>query len=197
MRLWRQIHRGLRGLLRRAHADRDLADEVQHYLDRTAEANEALGMPPDEARRIARLAVGTTSSVEDQVRSYGWEHRLATAGADVRYAGRVLRRSPVFTIVTVVVIALGTGAVTTIFSGMNALVLRPLPGATAPGRLELIERRSTVGDEGISASGAYLDFLRANARSIISRQTPRSPRTKSAPKSIATSAGPARRLPTR
>jgi hypothetical protein len=110
--------------------------------------------------------VGTTSAVEEQVRSYGWEHRLATAVADLRYAVRVLRRSPVFTIVTIVVIALGTGAVTTIFSGMNALVLRPLPGATEPERLELIERRAPDRDEGMSASGAYFEFLRANARSL-------------------------------
>jgi predicted permease len=123
-------------------------------------------MLPVEARRAARLTVGTTSVVEEQVRSYGWEHRLATAAADLRYAARVLRRSPVFTIVTILVIALGTGAVTTIFSGINALVLRPLPGATEPERLELIERRAPDRDEGISASGAYFEFIRANARSL-------------------------------
>lgn len=166
MGLWRQVHGGMRALLRRTQADQDIADEVQHYLDRTAEANEALGMSPDEARRAARLVVGATGAVEEQVRGYGWEQRLVTAGADLRYAFRVLRRSPVFTIVTVVVIAIGTGAVTTIFSGMNALVLRPLPGATEPARLALIERRATVGDEGMSASGAYFEFLRANARSL-------------------------------
>jgi predicted permease len=86
--------------------------------------------------------------------------------ADLRFAVRTLRKSPVFALVAVLCIAIGSGSVTTIFSAMNALVLRPLPGATAPRSLVRIERKSPGGSEGISASYALYDRLRARTRTL-------------------------------
>lgn len=77
---------------------------------------------------------------------------LITLTNDLRFAGRVLRKSPVFTVVAVLAISLGTGAVTTIFSGINALLLRPLPGTTDAGRLVAFDRRTPDYREGASAS---------------------------------------------
>jgi predicted permease len=65
---------------------------------------------------------------------------LETVLQDIRYALRVLRKTPTFTVVAIAVIALGSGAVTTIFSAANALLLRPIPGVTAPGRLVSLSR---------------------------------------------------------
>ncbi|HEY4320224.1 MAG TPA: ABC transporter permease [Gemmatimonadales bacterium] len=62
---------------------------------------------------------------------------------DLRYTGRMLRKSPAFTIIAMLVIALGSGAVTTIFSAASALLFRPLPGARDPGRLVDIARTDT------------------------------------------------------
>lgn len=87
-------------------------------------------------------------------------------GGELRYAGRMLRRSPVFTVVAVVVISLGSGAVTTIFSGMNSVLLRPLPGTADARRLVTIERREATGDGGMSGSYPYYAYLRDNARSL-------------------------------
>ena len=91
---------------------------------------------------------------------------MGTVVADAGYALRVLRRTPVFTAIAIFVIALGSGAVTTIFSAMNAIVLRPLPGTTDAERLVGIDRRTTDDAEGISASYEYWDFLRHNSRSL-------------------------------
>ncbi len=68
---------------------------------------------------------------------------LETLSADLRFASRILRKSPVFAIVSVLCISIGAGAVTTIFSAMNALVLRPLPGAADASRLVRMERQAT------------------------------------------------------
>ena len=80
--------------------------------------------------------------------------------ADLLHAGRMLRRSPVFTGVTVLVIALGTGAVTTIFSATNAMLLRPLPGVADARRLFGIDRKHRNGKEGMSASYGYYREIR-------------------------------------
>jgi predicted permease len=81
-------------------------------------------------------------------------------------AGRVLRRSPVFTGVAVLCIALGSGAVTTIFSAANALVLRPLRGATDPAQLVRLERKRLDGSEGISASYPFFEYLRDRSHTL-------------------------------
>jgi predicted permease len=85
---------------------------------------------------------------------------LLTLMTDLRFAGRMLRKSPVFTLVAVVAISLGTGAVTTIFSAMNAVVLRPLPATTDGSRLVLFDRRKPDFSEGASASYAFYTNLR-------------------------------------
>ena len=89
---------------------------------------------------------------------------LETFAHDLRFAIRMLRRSPVFTVVAIVIISLGCGAVTTIFSGINAVVLRPLPGTADPDRLFLFERRSRDFSEGVSGSYLYYRHIVENAR---------------------------------
>ena len=86
--------------------------------------------------------------------------------SDLRLAGRMLRKSPVFTLVAVFCISLGSGAVTTIFSTLNALVLRPLPGTTDAARLVRMERKAPGRDDGISASYPYYEALRDRSRTL-------------------------------
>jgi predicted permease len=85
---------------------------------------------------------------------------------DLRYAGRMLRKSPVFSVVTVLVVALGTGAVTTIFSATNAMLLRPLPGARDARRLVAIDRKHRNGKEGMGASYPFYAEIRDKTRSF-------------------------------
>ena len=149
---WRSLLHGLRVLTRRTIADRDLDDELAHFLDEAAAEQRVRGLSPDDAARAVRREAGDAVRVREQVRDGGWEHAVSTWLADIRLAGRMLRRSPVFTLVVVAVIALGSGAVTTVFSAMNALVLRPIPGVADPDRLVSIRpaRRDGSADEQIS-----------------------------------------------
>ena len=86
--------------------------------------------------------------------------------ADVRLACRMLARAPLFTVVVVAALSLGIGAVTTIFSALNALVLRPLPATTDGTRLVQIDRRNPDFSEGVSASYRWYAYVREHARTL-------------------------------
>ncbi len=86
--------------------------------------------------------------------------------ADLRYAFRTLRKSPVFSLVTILVVSLGTGAVTTIFSATNAMLLRPLPGAANASQLFSIDRKKKNSTEGMSASYRYYKEIRDKSTSF-------------------------------
>ena len=165
MSLWRQLVHGTRVLFRRSDADRDLGDEVQHYIDQSTAAHIARGLSPADAVRAARLEIGNSTTVRETVRSHGWENAVSSVIADLRYAGRMLRKSPVFTIVVIAVISLGTGAVTTVFSAMNTLLFRPIPGTSAGARLVTISRRNAAG-ESLAASYPYFEQLRTRSRTL-------------------------------
>ena len=139
---WRQLLRGLSALLHRQAADKDVADEVEHYLEEATAAWMIRGLSPLDARRAARLELGSPSAAREQMRSFGWEHTIQTLLADLHYAARQLLRNPGFAIVATLTVALGIGAATAIFSAVNPILFKPLPYPHA-GRLMLIwEMRS-------------------------------------------------------
>jgi putative ABC transport system permease protein len=127
MSLRRHLARGLRVLFNRSAADRDLDDEARHYFDEAAAEYVSRGMSPAEARRAARLEWGSVTTVSERVRDYGWENMVSTFVGDLRYAARRLRGSPVFSVVTVLTLALGLGASTAIFSAVSPILFEPLP----------------------------------------------------------------------
>ena len=127
MSLWRQITHGLRVLTGRDAADRDVSEELAHFRDQAAAEHRARGSTPDDARRAARIETGGDLMVREEVRAYGWENVISTFFADLRHGARQLRRSPGFTTITVLTLALGIGATTAIFSAVNPVLFRSLP----------------------------------------------------------------------
>jgi hypothetical protein len=127
MSLWRQVNRGLRALFNRKAADREIADEVAHYLKESTAAFTAKGLPPEEALRLARLELGGTTAVHEQVRGFGWENAIDTFFSDLRYAARRLVGNRSFAAVSILTLGLGIGASTAIFTVVERVLLQPLP----------------------------------------------------------------------
>ncbi|MGH9385310.1 MAG: permease prefix domain 1-containing protein [Vicinamibacterales bacterium] len=127
MAFWRPLRRGLYTLTHRDSTDRQVADEVAHYLDEATDAYVASGLTRDQARRAARLELGNPAVVREDVRSYGWENVVETAFADLRYGARRLRSSPGFAAIAVLTLALGIGASTAVFSAAKPILFDSLP----------------------------------------------------------------------
>src|SRR5438128_11313925 len=110
MSLFRQVKRGLRALFNRKAADREIADEIAHYLRESAASLTAKGLPPDEALRAARLELGGAVAVHEQIRGYGWENTMDTFFSDLRFAARRLVRNMSFAVVGILTLGLISGA---------------------------------------------------------------------------------------
>ncbi len=91
---------------------------------------------------------------------------LQTMVQDARYAARIMRKNPVFTLVAIVVVALGVGAVSTIFSVANAVILRPIPGVAHQSNVVAIERTRSDGATSRSASYPYYEYLAARTKTM-------------------------------
>src|SRR6186997_1316152 len=127
MSIFRQITRGMRSLVTRGDADQDITDEVRDYVERAAADERARGASQEDAWRAARIGVGNTTIVAEQMRSYGWENVVETLINDVRFALRRLRSNPGFSITAVATLALGIGASTAIYSAVDPILFKPLP----------------------------------------------------------------------
>lgn len=109
----------------------DLERELQSDLELEEEEQRDLGMPNEQARSAARRAFGNTTLIREQAHEAWGLALLERLGQDIRYATRQLWRSPGFSVVVVLMLALGIGATTAIFTLVYDVMLRPLPFAQA------------------------------------------------------------------
>lgn len=139
-----------RNLSQRAQLDRDLDEELRTTVAMLEDENVRAGMTPAQARRSAALQIGGIEGVKAGVRDVRQGAWIETLVQDVRYAVRVLARSPLFTATAVLSLALGIGASTSVFSIVNALLLRVAPGVAEPADIVDLVQRSAGSGPGLA-----------------------------------------------
>ena len=144
MNFWQRLRQRLAPLCGRDTLESDLRRELESHLELEAEEQRESGAAPEEAHFAARRIFGNFALVAEDVRgSWGlvWLEKFLR---DLRYGIRSLRKSPGFTAVAVLTLALGIGANTSIFSVMNALILEPLPFPAADRLVRILSTKNGV-----------------------------------------------------
>jgi putative ABC transport system permease protein len=147
-----------RSLFRKGALEGELDDELRFHLEKLIEQNVAAGMAPEAARHAAFRELGGMDQIKEECRDMRRVSHVEHFVQDVHYGFRQLRHNPGFATVTILTLALGIGANTTIFSLLSALLLTPLPGRD-PGRLVTAYTSDYSGPAfGASSYPDYLDF---------------------------------------
>ncbi|MEO8725039.1 MAG: ABC transporter permease [Acidobacteriaceae bacterium] len=132
-----RLRMSMRMLFRRQAETARLNQELEFHLEQQVSENIAHGLSPEEARSAALRAFGNPTLVREQTGStwsWNWLEKLAR---DLRYATRTLARSPGFALIAILVMALGIGATTSLFTIVSAVLLKPLPFRD-PGNLVMV-----------------------------------------------------------
>ena len=142
-RRWNIARLRLRSLLRRNRVEAELDKELRYHLERQVEENLTAGMAAGDAKLAALRMFGGVSQVQEECREMRRTEYLDNLWQDLRYAVRMLGKSPAFTIVVVLTLGLSIGANSAIFSVIDGVLLKPLPYPNAD-RIARVFYRSKV-----------------------------------------------------
>src|SRR5258708_32825355 len=132
--IWKRFRLRLRYLARHSERQRLLWEEMEFHMESMAQDLAAQGMSEREARAAAQRKFGNMTRNSEEARSVWIVRWMSDLAQDLRHAFRGMRRDAGFTAFTILIAGLGIGASSTVFSVVNALLLRPLPFRDA-GRL--------------------------------------------------------------
>ncbi len=148
----------LRGLFGNRDREADLQAELESHLQMHIEDNLRAGMTPKEARRQAAISLGGVEQTSQAYRERGTLPFVEGLIQDLRYGLRMMARNPGFTAVAVITLAIGIGTTTTVFSWIDAVLVRPLPGVADPSRLVALESLTPGGEMVPNSYPDYRDF---------------------------------------
>ena len=162
MKLLRRFFVRLFNLATARPADQRLQEEIAEHLALQTEENLRAGMAPGEARRQATLQLGALEAIRESQHAEQTLPLFESLSQDLRYAGRMLLRSPGFSIIAITTLALGVGATTAIYSVIDATLLHPLPYPHPDELVRVQDDLPGVGAHGVGISVPELRDLESS-----------------------------------
>lgn len=161
MRHLRVLWRRFAGMLSKNRVERDLEDELAFHLQMETAELIRRGMPPEEARCSALRRFGGIARTKEIYRETGGFPMIEVFWRDVRFALRMLRRNPGFSLLAILCLTLGIGANATVFSWIEGILLRPFPLVTQQERMMAVTgtNRGVAGHDDVSWPD-YQDFAK-------------------------------------
>ena len=150
----------LRSLFRQRKVDQELEEELWDHIEQKTEEYVAKGMAAQEARRRALLEMGGAEQTKERCRDMRKMNWLQDLAQDLRYGLRMLRKSPGFTSVAIITLALGIGATTAIFSVVDTVLLHSAPYARSAELVAITEKGPTTAPGEINevSAGDFTDW---------------------------------------